>query len=330
MVANARFPEIYQHHKLRGRIVYRTTNTMKTRCGFLALTLALFGASSLFAQDTKGKDPSVTPVDGESWLEHLHRPLDESSMGRTGQLGPAPARPGQEAPLWQLNLSPAFYSQAAVLHGSDLYRLSCQACHQESGQGAPPEINSILDPVRATSVAAVTARMKAAGREADRAMITELAKQSSVLLLQRLHQGGTNMPAPNLNESEIRAVLAYIEQLSGVPGAEKRQIQLTESRYRIGEHIVKSTCHTCHRASGRNPTPQEIMDGAIPPLSSLTLRVNLAEFVRKVTAGAPIFMGAAPFSYQDSYRGRMPVFGYLTEDEAASAFLYLTLYPPRQ
>lgn len=303
---------------------------MSRQYPLFALSLALLGASSLCAQELARKDVSVTPVEGESWLEHLHRPLDQSSMGRTGQLGPAPARPGQDNPQWQLNLSPAFYSATALLHGSDIYRMSCQGCHQESGQGAPPEINSILDPVRATSVAAVTARMKAAGREADRAMITELAKQSSVLLLQRLHQGGTNMPAPNLNEAEVRAVLAYIEQLSGVPGAEKRQIQLTESRYRIGEHIVKSTCHTCHRATGRNPAPQEIMDGSIPPLSSLTARVNLAEFVRKVTSGAPIFMGAAPFSYQDSYRGRMPVFSYLTQDEAAAAFLYLTLYPPHQ
>lgn len=303
---------------------------MKKTFQFMGFLLAILAASSVIAQEFQAKDPSVTPVEGESWLDHLHRPFNESSMGRTGQLGPAPTRPGQEGPDWQLNLSPAFYSLSVTLHGSDLYRMNCQSCHQESGQGAPPEINSILDPVRATSVAAVTARMKAAGREADHSMIAELAKQSFVLLLERLHQGGKNMPAPNLSEAEVRAVLAYIEQLSGVPGAEKRQIQISESRYRIGEHIVKSTCHTCHGASGRNPTPQEIMDGAIPPLSSLTARVNLSQFVRKVTSGAPIVMGASPFAYQDSYRGRMPVFAYLTQDEAASAFLYLSLYPPHQ
>jgi hypothetical protein len=27
-------------------------------------------------------------------------------------------------------------------------------------------------------------------------------------------------------------------------------------------------------------------------------------------------------------RGRMPVFAYLTPDEAADAYLYLSLYPP--
>jgi hypothetical protein len=30
------------------------------------------------------------------------------------------------------------------------------------------------------------------------------------------------------------------------------------------------------------------------------------------------------------YRGRMPVFDYLTEDEVANAYLYLTLYPPQE
>jgi hypothetical protein len=70
--------------------------------------------------------------------------------------------------------------------------------------------------------------------------------------------------------------------------------------------------------------------GAIPPLSSLTTRMNLPEFIRKVTYGAPVIMGAPPFSYRDSYRGRMPVFRFLSEDEAADAYLYLTLYPPHE
>jgi mono/diheme cytochrome c family protein len=296
----------------------------------LILFSAFLLASSLFGQAIATKDVPVTPVQGESWLNHLHRPFNESSMGRTWQLGPPPPAPGQKLPDWQLNLSPAFDTSAVVLHGSDLYRLNCQGCHQESGLGAPPEINSIVDPVRATSAATIAARMKAAGREADHAMVSELAKQSYVLLMQRLHEGGKEMPPPNLTEPEIRAVFAYLEQLSGVLGAEKKQIELKESRFRIGEHIVKSTCHTCHGATGPNPTPQQILEGAIPPLGSLPTRVSLPEFVRKVTAGAPILMGAQPSSYRDYYRGRMPVFAYLTEDEAAAAFLYLEMYPPRQ
>ena len=303
---------------------------MKKSFQLAAILILSLVALPLLSQTLGSKDVSVTPVQGESWLNHLHRQFNESSMGRTWELGPAPPAPGREAPHWQLNLSASFNAIDVSLHGSDLYRLNCQGCHQESGLGAPPEINSIIDPVRASSAAAITARMKAAGREVDRAMVTELAKQSYVLLITRLHEGGKDMPRPSLNEVEIRAVLAYIEQLSSVPGAEKRQLELKESRYRIGEHIVKSTCHTCHNATGLNPTPQEIMDGAIPPLSTLTTRVGLSDFVRKVTSGAPIVMGSEPLSYRDSYRGRMPVFSYLTEDEAASAYLYLTLYPPRQ
>ena len=41
-------------------------------------------------------------------------------------------------------------------------------------------------------------------------------------------------------------------------------------------------------------------------------------------------MGAHPFSYRDSYRGRMPVFHFLSEDEAADAYLYLTPYPSHE
>ncbi len=29
------------------------------------------------------------------------------------------------------------------------------------------------------------------------------------------------------------------------------------------------------------------------------------------------------------YRGRMPVFTYLTQDEAAAAYFYMMLYPPK-
>jgi hypothetical protein len=131
------------------------------------------------------------------------------------------------------------------------------------------------------------------------------------------------MPPPNLSEAEIRSLVPYLEQLSGIPGAERNQITVKESSYRVGEHIVKSTCHICHSATGPNPNPEQILGGAIPPLSALTRRVSLSEFVRKVTSGAPIVMGTPPASY----RGRMPVFVYLSQDEAATGYLYLTRYP---
>lgn len=165
----------------------------------------------------------------------------------------------------------------------------------------------------------------------SRADAAVLAGQAKTLIMQRFRNGGQSMPPfPQLNEPEIYSIVAYLEQLSEIPGAERKQTAINESNYRVGEQIVKSTCHICHDASGANPNPQQILDGAIPPLSTLTRRMNLPEFVRKVTRGAPIVMGMAPFSYHDSYRGRMPVFEYLTEDEAADAYLYLTVYPPNK
>ena len=280
------------------------------------------------AQRTTGsKDVPVTPVSGESWLAHLNRSFNETSMGKTGHLGPAAPAPAETSLPWQPDLTYRAASQSLTLHGSDLYRLNCQGCHGESGQGAPPEINSVINPVRATSVALVMARMKTVGMDISRADAVKLAQQSNTALLQRLHNGGQNMPPfPHLNEPEIRSLFAYLKQLAGVPGAEGEQIAVKESPVRIGEHIVKSTCHTCHSATGQDPDAQQLWDGAIPPLSVLTTRKSRPEFIRKVTNGAPILMGAQPALY----RGRMPVFYYLSEDEAADVYLYLTLYPPSE
>ena len=298
---------------------------MHKRIPLITLVVLFVLVYSLLAQTNATKHTSVTAVEGESWISHLHKRFGETSMGRTSDLGPAPPRPGNEASPWQLNLSPGFPMSLVTLNGADLFRLNCRGCHKESGHGAPPEINSVIDPVRATSVAVITAEMKAAGREMSQSEIAAMAKEAKVMLLQRLHVGGEHMLPPVLSEAEIGSLVAYLEQLSGVPGAEKKQIAVKESSYHVGEHIVKSTCHVCHNATGPNPSTQQILEGAIPPLATLTTRVGLPDFVRKVTKGAPIIMGTPP----TSYRGRMSVFVYLSQDEAAAAYLYLSRYPPR-
>jgi mono/diheme cytochrome c family protein len=318
-------------HKCRSRSLQAGSQPKKRRpkkknCLHLITLVAVFVlASSLLGQTTGTGDTSVTAVRGESWILHLGRSFGETSMGKTWNLGPPPPDPGTELPSWQLNLSPGFPAPIVTLHGSDLYRMTCQGCHKESGQGAPPEINSIIDPVRATSVAAITARMKAAGREMSRSDTAAMAKESKAMLLQRLHIGGQHMLPPTMSEAEIRSLVAYLGQLAAIPGAEKNQVAVKESSYRIGEHIVKSTCHVCHSATGPNPSPEQILKGAIPPLSALTTRVSLSGFVRKVTSGVPIIMGTPP-TY---YRGHMPVYVYFRQDEAAAAYLYLIRYPPR-
>ncbi len=269
-----------------------------------------------------------TAVAGESWLQHLGRSFDETSMGKTGRLGP-PELSADDESLRQLTASPRQFedqNKTVTLHGSDLYRMNCRGCHGETGAGAPPEINSVINPVRATSELVMMERMRTSGITMSRADAAKLAAQSKTMLLDRLHHGGQDMPAfPHLSEGEVNSLLAYLRELAGVPGVRNEQLTVREERMRVGEHIAKSTCHVCHSAAGANPSPLELYDGAIPPLSTLVLRTNPKQFVRKITQGAPILMGA-PLQL---LRGRMPVFYYLSEEEAEDVYLYLTNYPPQ-
>jgi mono/diheme cytochrome c family protein len=290
---------------------------METLRGTKALLAVLALATSLLGTT---KDPAVTPAQGESWLNHLHRNFDDTSMGKTGQLGPS-----EDSATAGGGVSPFFPRSSITLRGADLYRVNCRGCHGEAGTGAPPEINSVINPVRAGSLPLVLERMKQTGMMMSRAEAAAMAKESQDALMDRLRHGGKDMPAfPQLNDTEVAAILAYLRQLATVPGAEAEQRSVQESSARIGELIAKSTCHTCHSAAGANPDPEQISEGAIPPLSTLTTRLNQAEFVRKVTSGRPIVAGTPALQC----RGRMPVFYYLSEEEAADVYMYLTMYPP--
>jgi mono/diheme cytochrome c family protein len=295
--------------------------SMKCLVAILALLSPLSG------QTVATGEVPVTAVKGESWISHLHKRFSDTSMGKTYHSGPVAPMPGEKSSGGQGKLSLDFAARTMAFHGADIYRLNCRGCHEESGHGTPPEINSVIDPVRATSVEVIIARMKKAGMNMSRANAALLAKQSNSALLDRFHKGGQDMPPfPQLSQPEIRSLIAYLRQLAGIPGAEREQIAINESPSHVGEQIVKSTCHICHNAVGPDPSPEQILDGTIPPLSTLTTRTSLPEFVRKVTAGNPIIMGVSSMPF----RGRMPVFDYLSEDEAANAYLYLTLYPPQE
>ncbi len=167
------------------------------------------------------QNPAVTDVEGESWVSHLARSFNETSMGKTGRLGPAPTPAGAEANPSESEISLLLAPGSVALHGSDLYRLNCQGCHGESGLGAPPEINSLINPVRATSTPLVMERMKRVGMDISPANAAEMARQSRKALLQRLHQGGEDMPPfQHLSEPEIRALVAYLNRLAGVSSAD--------------------------------------------------------------------------------------------------------------
>ena len=107
------------------------------------LAAILLLATSLPGQTVGTKDVTVTATGGESWLKHLHRSFNETSMGRTWDMGPPAPTPQEESSHRQPEQTPGFATNIVTVHGSDLYCLNCQGCHGASGAGVPPEINSI-------------------------------------------------------------------------------------------------------------------------------------------------------------------------------------------
>jgi mono/diheme cytochrome c family protein len=151
------------------------------------------------------------------------------------------------------------------------------------------------------------------------------ANQTKRDLYARIKHGGQKMPPlTHLEESDIDMLYAYLTELAATPDARPLEGK-TVSWDRLGENVVKGTCHICHDAVGPRPTGPELLKGAIPALTILLADKPVVDFVTKVRSGAPTTMGDLPFHY----RGRMPVFYYLKEYEVAAAYLFLTDFPPR-
>ncbi len=256
----------------------------------------------------------ITPVEGPSNLQRLGLTVQTSMMGWTGAYGSLSA------------VRPAYFEQTSgprILSGADVYRLGCRACHQADGSGMPPEIPPIFGPVQATSASLLKQRMKERERPITEAFARELTSGSKKDLLDRIQKGGEKMPPFGyLSTAEVDALISYLNVLAKIPGAGKQQT-VTEPKMRVGELLVKGTCHICHGATGPWPNPEQLLQGAVPPISGFTAK-SLPEVIGKVRYGAPVVMGYAGFSY----RGRMPVFAYLSNDEVAAAYLYLIHYPP--
>jgi mono/diheme cytochrome c family protein len=294
----------------------------------VALVICLAGVAAmsraasheqLSRRTTPPQTPLMTAVEGPSNFHRLGIAFESSDMGRTGVWGPSPE--SYEGPSEDFTNSETL-SQPVVLGGADIYRLSCRPCHKADGNGAPPEIPAITGPVQATSAALMERRMQERGRPITAAFARELASGSQKDLLARLKNGGQKMPAFGyLTESETHALIGYLDMLAGVSGNGKTAT-VTEPAARVGELLVKGTCHICHDATGTWPDPQELLEGSIPPIAGFTTKKTLPEFIWKVRHGAPVVMG----SLQLKYRGRMPVFGYLSDDDVAAAYLYLRIY----
>ncbi len=294
-----------------------------------SLPFSLSRPASAASQGSRQPEPRrvdlpVSPVEGPSWLNHLRANFETSAMGRTGPYAP-PATVKYE-PQWNEMAGSEALSRPFVLAGSDLYRLDCEACHQPDGRGSPPEIHSLIDPVRAASPVLIEQRMKQIGRPVTPAMAKQLAADAEAQLRHRLQFGGEKMPPFNhLQGAEVDALRAYLDELAGVPGASERQIRIVEPFARVGEHLVKGPCHTCHGATGPGLDPEALLHNVLPSLASLPQRKTIFEVIHKVRQGAPVEMGPL----RQLSGGRMPVFAYLTDDEVAAAYLYLIIYPPR-
>jgi mono/diheme cytochrome c family protein len=259
---------------------------------------------------------AITPASGRSWLHHLGLSLEETRMGQAGGGGAPPDRARNEP-------SPDSRQPFAV-SGEDLYRLDCRACHGPDGTGAPPEVNSLIQPVEGTSPTLLEQRMKQRGRTLPPAFIATLTAQAEQTIGDRLQHGGQKMPAFSyLKGNEVNVLLGYLKTLAKVPDAPVAASELREPAALVGEHLVKGTCHICHDATG--PGMAMMMSRNIPSLASLPEQWTLAAVEGKVIYGRSPMGGMMGMMT----RARMPVFSYLTGQEVGAAYLYLRLYAPR-
>jgi len=261
---------------------------------------------------------TITPVSGPSRIHVLGLEFDRTSLGRVGRFGPS----ADAQPLQGTEAGASF-----VLSGEDLYRLNCRSCHESDGRGVPPEIHSLIPPVRGASPAWLKQDFKKRGFPVNDQFLAGVAKGAQQDLRKRLAEGGKEMPAfDHLRGAEVDALLGYLRTLAGVPDAPAAPTLVREDILRAGEHIVKGTCHTCHDATGPDVDAEAMARGEIPPLASLPRKYSVEDVVDKVREGRRITGGLTAMSDH----GRMPVFSYLTPSEAASAYFYLALYPPRR
>jgi mono/diheme cytochrome c family protein len=265
-------------------------------------------------------DPDVTAVAGPSWLNRLGVAYGETTLGRSGALyGPPPGTTAGAVP------KPLAVVRPVLLSGADLYRLNCQSCHRAEGTGSPPEIKSVLAAVQGSSLELVRRQLTKQGKADAESLARAQVSKARRDLHDRITKGGQKMPAlSHLQEGDFRALYAYLTHLSGSPdpvaGARR-----TVSWSRLGELVIKGTCHICHDAVGPRPARQELLAGTIPALSVLLEDKPVVDFVTKVRTGAPVMVGDPVFHY----RGRMPVLPHLRDEEIAAAYMFLADYPPQ-
>jgi len=300
----------------------RTAMFVTLVAGLLSSGLAARAAIGGQEKHAPARTPSlVTPVAGTSWLNHLGITFRDTSLGRpSGHYGPGP----NDTAVVHKPVSLEVVSSVS-LTGADLYRLNCQACHHAEGTGAPPEVRSVLPAVQGSSLEMMRKQLQHDGRAVDEATARQRTREARDALYRRILLGGEKMPPHrHLRDADVNALYAYLTQLAGTPGTHSAG-QTTVSWAQLGENVVKGTCHICHDAVGPHPTGHALLEGSIPALNVVLAQKSVTEFVDKVRSGAPVYMGEPPMHY----RGRMPVFDYLKDEEIAAAYSFLAAFPPQ-
>ena len=281
---------------------------------------------------------------GPSWLKHLGLAVSQTRIGQMGGTGTPPAnshvnpQPPSGDPSGTANLnstiqrflstfrsnpekSGAILNEEFPASGADLYRWNCQACHGPDGQGAAPEINSVLGPVQGTSPVMTRKRMEARGLDVDDDMIQQVTELAEASLRDRFQHGGKNMPSfEYLRADEVEALFGYLEKLASVPPTKRDGLLVPESAARVGEHIVRGTCHVCHDATGPGSGHTAMTQGTIPSLASIPRDHSLSGVVHQVQYGSCSTMKMTGGNV-------MPAYPYFTEEEIAA--LYLVAYSHR-
>jgi mono/diheme cytochrome c family protein len=286
----------------------------------------------------------VTPVQGLSWLKHLGLVVSETRLGQMGGVEPALLTPRREPVPGEGTLSglrsvmrkylsefgshpeqaSRTLNEPFLLAGADLYRLNCQSCHGPDGKGAPPEINSLIEPVQGTSTFLINKRMQARGSPIGAELAQQLASQAEATLRERLQNGGKKMPPfRHLLGDEVEALIGYLQKLAGVPSPKYADLLVQESAARVGEHVIKGTCHICHDATGPGGGRMMMMRGIIPSLASIPKDHSLSSVQQQVRYGSSGMMGMMMAGE------RMPAYPYFTDEEVAAGYFFLAEYPPQ-
>jgi mono/diheme cytochrome c family protein len=296
---------------------------------FLRLLGVVFCCAASIAGNARGAEPdtprddfSTTAVSGSSLVSRFAAGIDWAAFGRIGNHGSLPEGIKQhyERGTQDSDKPSQWIERGFNLSGSDLYRLNCRSCHGAGGQGLPPVIPALYDPVKAISMELIQQRMAARGRALDDERAAQMAARAELGVRHRLMKGGEIMPAfAHLDDDEVAALLGFLERLVGAPQDDRQSVRAVRPAQRVGQHIISGTCLICHDATKRPRLAKA--DQEVPALASFPRDYSVQEFVRKVRFGSP---------EQEGRRGRMPLYRYLSDEELTAAYFYLTAYPPEK